>query len=202
MFFHCTKQDMPLITRPALTFLALVSACIGLYGGALLFHNAQQRTLEKIRAEMDRVEFLHLKVAEEGQTIRNYLDRYRQLALDGIISGEDRLDLLENIAGIREIYRLYPVRVEIEPQMSWSGTRAQETGDGPTLRARPVRLSLPLLHEGDLVRLLDGLSAVPGLFVTDTCVIERSSSAVAPGRPGLGENLNASCRLFWITLQD
>lgn len=202
MFFHITKEDIPLINRPALTFLAVVSVCIALYGGALLFHNTQQRALEKIRAERDRIELLQREVTEEGQTIQNYLERYRLLALDGIISNEDRLALIENIAGVRKSHLLYPVRVEIEPQISWAGARTQETGSGPTLRVSAVRLSLPLLHEGDLVRLLDGLSAVPGLFVTDACVMERSSSAVVPGRPGLGENLNASCRLFWITLQD
>lgn len=201
-FSSYTREDLSLIKGPAFGTMVFMIACVIAYLGSLWFRDVQERALKEIGVTKHRIESLHRNVAEEERTIRNYLKRYNQLTEDGLMGNEDRLGFIETLAGVTEKNRLFPVHVEVDPQFSWAGVQGRKPGSGLALRASVVRISLSLLHEGDLLVLLDSLNFMPGLFVTESCVIERSNSGVASGVPDLGENLIASCRLFWVTLQE
>jgi hypothetical protein len=199
--FSSAKEDLPLIRKPVSAAVAVIVICAGLYWGGLSFRDAQRQSMLKTAADLQQAESLYRNVLEEKRTILNYLDRYRQLSVDGIIGQEDRLGLIEKIGRIRETHRLFPIEVEITPQFAVTGTKLQETGTGPILHASAIRFSLPLLHEGDLFRLLEGLHEIRWLLVAETCTMERLSSGVDLGRLDLAENMNASCRFFWVTIQ-
>jgi hypothetical protein len=208
-------EDLPLIKRPTLIALVVVLFCAGLVWGALFFRHIQEQTLRAARAERAQAAQLYEQIVKEGQAIRSNLGAYQQFSRSGAMGDEDRIALVEGINQVRESSRLFPVTVEISPQLAIPVSSLETGGDAPPgaavpedpgvdplLRASPVRLTLSLLHEGDLVQLLNRLHSLPGLFVSESCVIERTPAVMDTTNSTLPENLSANCRLLWITLQE
>jgi hypothetical protein len=69
------------------------------------------------------------------------------------------------------------------------------------MRQSVMKIRLPLLHEGDLLRFLDTLKRQQvGLFLVDQCALDRVNQA--GGSPRYQPNLVAECTLTWITLPE
>ena len=196
------REDFALIRNRLRATVIIMIICIGACAGAWFFRDAQRQALHAAVADRQEAESSYHNAVKEERTIRTYLARYRQLSVDGIIGDEDRLELIERIGQVRERYRLYPIEVEIAPQISVAAIPAGESQSGPILHASAVHLSLNLLHEGELVRLLESLGQIRGLMVAEACTIERLNPGIDGGFPPLEENLNASCRLFWVTIKE
>jgi hypothetical protein len=68
------------------------------------------------------------------------------------------------------------------------------------LLASQITIRLGLLHEGDLINLLDDLKKQGmGLYVPQRCLISRREGTSAGG---LQPSLDASCTLAWLTLKE
>ena len=201
-FLGYRREDFSLIRTPLRATVIIMIICMGVYAGAWFFRDARQQAVHAAAATRQEAESSYHEAVKEERTIRHYLNRYRQLSVGGIIGDEDRLGLIERIGQVRERYRLYPIEVEIAPQISVAALPSGESQSGPSLHASEIHLSLNLLHEGDLVRLLESLDQGRGLMVAKACAIERLNPGSNSSVPPLTENLNASCRLFWITLQE
>lgn len=210
---HLPAEDLPLVKRPALASLAVLLLCAGMVGGAHLFHRTQSQALLAANQEREQAAQLARQVEKEEEEIQRYLAPYRELATSGIIGTQDRIGLVERIEEIRKSYRLFPIQIDIEPRFALPiadlrqgepppplTAEQLQTGSGPLLLATPVSLSLSLLHEDDLVHLLDNLHTLPGLFLAERCTIELAPASIAAADRELPENLQASCRLLWLTL--
>ena len=138
-----------------------------------------------------------LLVDEDERLIRARYPEYRRLAAEGMLGEEQRLDWLEALREADATLKLPAIRYAIDARQTWRGS--QEIDTGPyTLRSSDMTLTLALLHEGDLVRLLEYLRAARvGLFSVESCTVGRRASA-----DSLRANpaLDASCILRWVTL--
>jgi hypothetical protein len=137
------------------------------------------------------------QIAQEEETIVRYIGRYQQLESEGVMSAEDRLVLLENIGNLREQLHLYTMGVDMSEQVS---TRLEYDPYDPNpglpvdLHSFSIRLSLPLLHEEDLTRLIDGMLAESGLVLPRNCQMSIDAGN-SPDFSVLGEHLAARCIL-------
>lgn len=138
-----------------------------------------------------------LSVDEDERLIRARYPEYRRLAAEGMLGEEQRLDWLEALREADAALKLPAIRYGIEAQQTWR--RALEIDTGPyTLRSSDMTLTLALVHEGDLARLLDHLRAARvGLFSVETCSLGRRAGKDTPSD---GPTLDASCVLRWVTL--
>lgn len=209
------QEDLPLVRGPALTALLLLLLCAALLGGAYYFRHQQQQAVQNAQGEREQAEQLLRQTVAEEEEIRRYLRPYQELAQSGVMGDEDRIALVERVEQIRDSYRLFPVQVDIEPRFAIPIAALDEAeppppvalgqdlaGLGPLLQATPVRLSLSLLHEEDLIHLLDRLHSLPGLLVTESCNVALAPAAMKAADRELPENLLASCRLLWLTLHE
>ncbi len=64
-----------------------------------------------------------------------------------------------------------------------------------------MKLNLDMLHEGDLLSLLDGLHEQTAPFIVRDCEIKRPIGAVVNSKV-LTSNLKAVCEIDWLTLRD
>ena len=64
-----------------------------------------------------------------------------------------------------------------------------------------MKLNLDMLHEGDLISLLDGLHEQAAPFIVRDCEISRPIGAVANSK-NVVANLKANCEIDWLTLRD
>lgn len=143
------------------------------------------------------------RAREEETELRDRIERFNRLRTRGIIGQEERLDWVEQIARIKAQRRLLDLQYELSPQHAVDNTLLP---GGPLageheFMSSTMRLQMTLLHEDDLLGLLDDLRrAVHAQLVVRECAIDRS--APPPGAPGLAGQLRAACTIEWITLRE
>lgn len=167
-----------------------------LWASARLADEAQQRNIRAISARGAAQGGLAAAQAEELE-IAQKIDRYRQLAARGAIGVEDRLAWVELIRDTRARHRLGALDYEFSPQRPLDRSIAPSDAGQLEVSSSTLRLRLPLLHEGDLLTLLDELSQhAPALLRVRECSMVRR--VVTDATP---ETLQADCLLDWITFR-
>lgn len=180
--------------RNSLLLLALMSAlgiAAAIYSRTMttdaqgLFAREQSRRQE-IDGKLQRVR------SEENE-IRQKAELFSQLQARGVIGEESRLDWVELLRSIRERHGLIEVHYEFSPRRALDKAPAGALG----LYASTMKLNVRLLHEEDLIRLLDDLRRNARALIQvrrcDVTRLPRTDNA-------LRGNLQAECVIDWITL--
>lgn len=187
--------------------LALLAASLILGAGAVVFtrdlvreaeaeHGQLASRRQEIRARLDNIR-------EEEKDIRDRTARYRQVIDGDLIAQEERLDWVERIARVKRARRLLDMEYEFSPQhpIDEAVLPGGATGTPYQYMASTMRLKLALLHEDDLLGLLDDLRAsVHAYLLVRDCRVERLEEASA--RSGLAPRLRAECTIDWVTLRE
>jgi uncharacterized membrane protein YtjA (UPF0391 family) len=197
------SADMLLLKWPVLLLIICLIASAVWYGGVSKFQKIGLAAMQAAQIERDNGETALRAIEEEEKTIRNYSERYRQLQTSGVIGDETRLELVEALGHIRARHKLYPLQFDIGQQVAIPLKKGSPESAGPylSLRSSQIEITLPLLHEDDLTRLLQELRNVGrGVFVVEECSISRGSG-VEKESLELKENLSAVCKIFWLTLK-
>lgn len=188
-------EDLKKIRGSALLAVVMTAA-----GGAALMASgrlAEETRLNHAQAATARgtaQSGLAAAQAEEAE-IRQKIDRYRKLAARGAIGTERRLAWVELIRDARARHRLGALDYEFSPQRPIDGAISPADAGQFEIASSTLRLRLPLLHEGDLITLLDDLAQhAPALVRTRECSITRQTATDASP-----ETLQADCLLDWIT---
>jgi len=215
--------DLLLLKRPLLVVMLCLLASGVWYAGIYRFQRVNICSVQADQMERDALESKIRRLEGEERAIRGHIDGYRRLQARGVIGEERRLELVEALGRIRDRHNLYPLQFDIEQQKFFPPREnggeelplnegggdglgsADEDGSGAVmvLGASRMKISLPLLHEEDLTRLLEDLRGLDqGLFVVEQCEIDRLAGGRAAGEPALvQENLSAVCQILWLTLK-
>jgi hypothetical protein len=192
------KQDLRLLRWP------LLGASLLLFAGAATLWYAeyhldlarqQQAATQKQRlAAQDRV----AKASEEEREIRNHLVYFQRMVDAGIVGSKNRLDLVENISGIKNELKLFDIRYNIEPQKPVDYPGIAKTGAMEFVASR-MQLDMRLLHEEDLLKFLRELQAKGQSMVSvRQCKLSRIDRGGATGP--LAPGLQAQCSIDLINL--
>ena len=163
------------------------------------FSETTYRAYERDRREFQRATREYLALDDEERLIRSYLPRFEALTERGILGEEQRLNWMETLRKTKAslklpvlLYKIYPRQIR---QSDWSGG----LGDYEVF-ASTMEISAQLLHEEDLLRLLDELARrALGTFLVDSCSLSRvnEETQLDITKP----NLSARCELSWVTLR-
>ena len=180
--------------RGSLLILVLMSA-LGV--AAVIYSRTMttdaQRLFAKEQSGRQEIDSKLRQVRNEENEIRQKAERFSQLQTRGIIGDESRLDWVELLRAIRERHGLIEVHYEFSPRHALDKTPAGTLG----LYASTMKLNARLLHEEDLIRLLDDLRREARALIQvrrcDVSRLPRTDNA-------LQGNLQAECVIDWITL--
>ena len=136
----------------------------------------------------------------EKDTIMQYLPAYNDLLATGFIGEERRIEWIESLRQIHHQYKLFSIDYSIRLQENYKTPFLPNLGNF-TLQRSVMKLSLDMLHEGDLLTLLDGLQEQPTPFIVRDCEITRPIGAVINTK-NVSANLKAVCEIDWLTLRD
>ena len=198
-----SKSDLMLLRNSVLSFLALSALALVIYVSATRLQQSADENLSAARVNFVQVSTSVTQIAQEEETIIRYIDRYIQMDIDGIVSAPDRLQFLERMDSIRDSLQLYALDLEMGEQISHVVPYPpQESlpGEPVTVNQNRINLALPLLHEGDLVRMLDQLLSMPGLFLPTQCLIILDSNST-DNFTQLRENLTSRCQVNWFSFE-
>lgn len=195
------KQDiLSLKWMILLIILSLVFAG-GIYYSADLMSSDMANSLRRARSDLQNARTNIDQIEQEEATIIEYIGRYQTLSDDGIVEPEDRLQLIERFTEIRDENDLFPIVVNIGEQKSlrlFYDQTEQDPGGPVDINVTNVEMRLPLLHEGDMIRLLDSILATPGLYFPQECTV-RLRNPSQTNFIVLGQHQEADCNLLWFT---
>jgi hypothetical protein len=182
--------------------LALLLAAIG-----IIFLGASERYLDEARrgqaaakAQREEAQKRLEQVAEEEREIRNNLVYYNKMVQRGMEGAENRLDLVDSIAKIKNDRRLFEIRYNIDAQkpLDYAGISPSGAVDFVTSR---MRLEMLLLHEEDLLEFLQDLEASRKAFVAlRNCSVSRIDRGGAPVG-AVAPRLRSECQVDLIVLK-
>ena len=109
--------------------------------------------------------------------VDRYYRRYEAFREQGFVGREARLDWIETMRETAEALDLPSLNYSIEPQRRVTVPTAQSSdGESAGLFVSRLDLDASLLHEEDLLRLIDALQQrAPGLMMVDRCELLRRS---------------------------
>lgn len=150
---------------------------------------AQEKELKEARTRLQ-------KSGEEREVILRYRGGYEQLTKAGFVGEEKRINWLDALRVANQTADIFGVEYRISVQHPYQFA-AQLAPGQLSLNESQMRLTLRLLHEDDLMRFFNSLSAQnAGLFSLDQCVLKRLGAA---GTIRYQANLTAECDISWIT---
>jgi len=136
----------------------------------------------------------------EKETIMQYLPAYNDLLASGFIGEERRIEWIERLRQIHAQHKLFSIDYSIGLQEDYKPSFLPNMGTF-VLHRSIMKLDLDMLHEGDLLSLLDGLHEQTAPFIVRDCEIKRPIGAVVNSKV-LTSNLKATCEIDWLTLRD
>ena len=135
---------------------------------------------------------------EEEREITANLQQYQALAARGIVSEEKRLDWIDAITAIKNERRLFNIGYSIEPQKELDYPGFAPRGGVRFVFSR-VKLEMQLLHEEDLLNLIDDLAKRGRSYLSvRNCDVQRTERG---GGTTLAPRLQAACIFDLITIR-
>jgi hypothetical protein len=180
--------------------VALVTI-VSLGGAAVAFTarlvDAAAGEMKLQKAALHEARLRYQRSGDEKDTIVRYLDGYERLQREGVVGEERRINWIDGLRTANIHSELFGVDYQIGVQQPYSGGGVSL--GGVELRQSEMKIRLPLLHEGDLLRFLETLDRQHvGLFIVNKCALDRTNQA--GGALRYQPNLIAECDLNWITL--
>ena len=178
---------------------ALLMATLGTFSILFSLDRVKLANTAFAAAQSERNEFdgKLRRVRSEENEIRQKAALFKTLQARGMIGEEPRLEWVELLNNIRNRHQLLEMNYEIAPQRVLENSPPGQLA----LYASTMRLQISLLHEEDLIRLLDDLrQQAKALIQIKRCDVSRL--------PGTGSNkvtpafLQAECLIDWITLRE
>lgn len=142
----------------------------------------------------------YLAVDDEERIIEAQYPAFKALYARGIIGREHRLSWVESLREAGVTLQVPKIDYRIDAQQVYVPEMALATGPFDIF-VSAMKLSLGLLHEGDLARVLTWLdSHSAGLFSVERCELRREAGRERIASADLAAQLHAECLLRWYTL--
>ncbi|HEY8119652.1 MAG TPA: hypothetical protein VIE91_10475 [Methylophilaceae bacterium] len=135
----------------------------------------------------------------EKETIVKYLPIYQKLISDGFIGEERRIEWVDGLRSIHRQNKLFGIKYNIGAQEDYKPSFTLNVGTF-TLHRSVMKLELSMLHEGDLLTMLEALDTQETTpFIVRECEISRLS---VTNTAVLAPSLLANCDLDWLTIRE
>ena len=136
----------------------------------------------------------------EKDTIIEYLPAYNDLLANGFVGEERRIEWIEALRNIHAKHKLFSIDYSIGLQEVYKPSFLPNLGNF-RLNRSVMSLKLDMLHEGDMLAIIDGLREQATPFIVRDCKIQRPIGAVVNSK-NVAANMQAECEIDWLTLRD
>lgn len=195
-----SPQDWRKLRYPVIGLGAALILVGGLIGYADQYRNESQTALQIQQSALNAARQKYESSGLEKETIVQYLPIYNQLLSNGYIGEEHRIEWIETLRQIHAQNKLFSIDYSIGLQENYKPDFLPNLGNF-TLHRSIMSLKLDMLHEGDLLALLDGLREQTTPYIVRDCEIKRPVGA-AVNIKNVAANMQANCEIDWLTLRD
>jgi hypothetical protein len=198
------SKDDTRYLRASIVWLVLGLCVCAAAASASYLHWQDAQKQQKAAQNADKEIRNKLALAsKEEQELKEKISRYLALKQAGVLGDEKRLDWVEQLALIRRDRKLADLQYELTAQHPAERTliTAGPNAGGHQFYTSTLKLTASLLHEGDLIALLDDiktrLSAIPSVR---ECLVDRRQ--VDERAFSLSYGLKGECTLELLTIKE
>lgn len=156
-------------------------------------HAKQERLLKEAKQKLQLS-------GQEKETITTFLPQYQRLIDIGFVGEEKRIEWLDALRNVHDQSRLFKVDYMIDKQSAFKTTLPIDLGPF-VLYTSIMNISLEMLHEGDIITLLEGLNAnAHAPYILRQCEIRRLTNQFRTDV--MQPSFQAICELDWMTLHE
>ncbi|MFL9611385.1 hypothetical protein ACKF11_15005 [Methylobacillus sp. Pita2] len=193
------RQDWQRLALPLTALLVALVFAVGIVAYALAYRDEVGQRLQQQQSQLMQARSRLLSSDQERENIIRYLPVYQRLINEGFIGEEHRIEWVDALRNTHQSQRLFGIKYSIGAQAPYQPGFVGNTAPF-TLYRSIMKLELPLLHEGDLLVLLDGLKRNQSTpFLVRDCTMERSGVAVTTM---LAPVASVACEIDWLTLRE
>jgi len=188
------------VLRSALVGFGIVAA-IGAVLVGITDYRVRQLAADnsQYQAALNQIRDRYNTAVQERQLIEHYLPQYHKLEQAGFVGEENRLDWIDLLRQLAVRHRVLGLAYDVQPRAAITPPANMNVGDFQ-MQGSEMQLRLSLLHEGNLLGLLQELSEQnAGVFNLHSCTIERTARDIVISSQQA--NLTAVCTLVWHTIQ-
>ena len=185
--------------------LALLAAALA-SAASYYFYREARAEFNHNKAQFEAERGRYLALGEQAALLTAHYPAFAALTRQGVVGPEQRLNWIETLGQAGPELGLPRLEYEIGARQALAADYGLDyeldhgSGhDAYRLYKSELRLSLGLLHEGDLLRLFDYLDRhARGHYTVRACRLQQPEGAIriAPE----AANLTADCQLEWLTL--
>lgn len=194
-----TPQDWKKLRSPIIGLGLAFMLIALLVAYTLQLKNTIELAMQQQESQLSQARQRYQSSGLEKATIVRYLPAYQRLISDGFIGEERRIEWVDNLRTIHQENKLFGINYSIASQEDYKPTFT--LNPGPFILHRSVmKLDLSMLHEGDLITMMEALKAKQTTpFILRECEITRVAASTANK---LAPNSQASCELDWLTIRE
>lgn len=191
--------DWKILRGAIIVFVLSITISGSMAYGAWYFQRQMQLEFNRANAAFHTISNRYLAVDEEEKLIRGYLPRFVELYQNGVIGNEQRLNWIEVLRAVGDEIKLPSLSYQIDTQQIYTPAFPLTLGRYG-LYSSKMLLSMQLLHEGDLFRVLEKLNEdAKGSYSVSNCTINQSTDEIS-NEPDAG-NITVRCELEWYTIR-
>lgn len=192
------KADWGILRGTVIAFAICVLAAAGMLTASYYFKQNMEREYQANHSRFRNASQQYLAVDEEERIIEEFYPEFVRLFRGGLLGKERRLSWLETLRGAGDVIKIPELNYKLDAQREIEPQYHVSVG-GYGVRVSAMNLSLGLLHEGDMLRLLNALDRdALGQYTVSKCEFRVSGGELQldPKRA----NIRAECTLDWLTL--
>jgi hypothetical protein len=193
------KADWRILRGSLGVFAMCVVLAFAVLTASNLFWRKMQAEYQTHYTRFREVSTKYLAVDNEERIIVEQYPKFVALYNRGVIGDEHRLSWVEALKTAGTELGIPQVEYTIDSQTLYTSQVPLNTGPFD-VNTSVMELTLGLVHEGDLERLLQHLdSAAEGLFTVEACELIRQAAPTVTAHSAPA-NLRAACKLRWFTV--
>lgn len=177
--------------------LVALGLAVCLFVGSTIWRNAAEAASRTSFEELTSLEQESIELRRRRETLESYREAYSQLQAAGFIADENRLEWIDALRTSADDLGLPYLRYSVDAQRRFDDPLLE--GESTTsVRGSAMELQVGLVHEVDLLRLIDRLADAPGVFVVTGCLLRWIGQSELPS--AAASNISAECELEWLTI--
>lgn len=193
------RKGLPPLALPGTALAAVLIAAVVLVHYSEGLVTQAKGTLATQEQALAEARKKYSNAGAEKDIITRYLGTYQALQEIGFAGGEQRINWVDSLRKANRDAGMFGVEYQIGQQVPYP--LASEIGGASLpMKHSVMKLTVPLLHEGDLMRFFRLLANQrSGVFTLNACQIRRNAPLDAPATQ---PRLAAECEVSWITVNE
>lgn len=194
-----TSADWKKLRNSIVVLLSTLLVMFVLVYYAQLSKEASMHAVENQKMQLQQASQRYQSSGAEKNNIIKYLPQYQQLISKGVVGEERRLEWVDALRNIHKNQKLFSIKYNVGAQEPYKPAYSLNAGQFRITRSM-MKLELAMLHEGDLLTLLEGLASQQSSpFIVRQCEMTRQNANIGSS---LTPNMQAKCELDWITIHE